>query len=152
MFVRDLRMQPNSYQWVLVSCVTLKRAGCVKKDREQFTLKSVESDCLLPLRIHAAQLATRKQLIPASRAAPSTHQHCDRSSFSPRAAASSLLSARCAPLRRSYFRYIFYSFCFVQYVKLPSSQLPSARFYAVSYHIVYAVKRDSQPYLDQLRN
>ena len=65
MFVRDLKMQPNSYQWVLVSCVTLKRAGCVKKDREQFTL-SVESDCLLPLRIHAAQLATRKQLIPAS--------------------------------------------------------------------------------------
>jgi len=56
--------EPN--QWVLVSCVTLKRAGCVKKDREQFTLKSVESDCLLPLRIHAAQLATRKQLIPAS--------------------------------------------------------------------------------------
>jgi len=135
MFVRDLRMQPNSYQWVLVSCVTLKRAGCVKKDREQFTL-SVESDCLLPLRMHAAQLATRKQLIPASRAAPSTHQHCDRSSFSPRAAASSLLSG---PLRRSYFRNIFYSFCFVQYVKLPSSQLPSARFYAVSYHIVYVV-------------
>jgi len=58
-------MQPNSYQWVLVSCVTLKRAGCVKKDREQFTL-SVESDCLLPLRMHAAQLATKKQLIPAS--------------------------------------------------------------------------------------
>jgi len=149
MFVHDLKMQPNSYQWVLVSCVTLKRAGCVKKDREQFTL-SVESDCLLPLRTHAAQLATRKQLIPASRAAPSTHQHCDRSSFSPRAAASSLLSG---PLRRSYFRYIFYSFCFVLYVKLPSSQLPSARFYAVSYHIVYdVVKRDSQPYLDQLRN